>query len=451
MIKDPILQAVAGSIAERSLIAPGTRVAVAHSGGPDSTALLHIMSRLAPVLKITVISIHFDHALRAESAQDARFAEQTASALGLPFFMERDSSPPDSQVQSGARRARYAFFRRIVQARQSAQVATGHTLDDSVETSIMWMLRGAGPAAFGGIPAARDIFIRPLIDLRKAELLEWLAHEGIGFVTDRTNETDKYLRNRIRRRVIPAMEQVAPGAVEAIARLANLSGQMGRIVERQASVILAASTRRKDAAGLTLNPAFAGEEPFVMRGMVYKSAAKEVGADPASLLEPHLQALDRMMATGHLGRKLDLPGGLHAMLDHAGLTFSLKSDQPAPMESIPFHCPLDMAVGGGTLAARLVEKFVAEEPLAAMEKIPDGAIFRQRRPGDYLLPANLVGRKKLKKYLIDKKTPASLRDRMPILAAGEEALWIPGLYMASSILASAADRLLTRITWTIEL
>jgi len=422
---------------------------VAHSGGPDSTALLHIMARLAPLLAITVESVHFDHALRAESPDDASFAEQAAAALGLTFTRERDSSPPSTQIQSMARSARYAFFHKVAKSHGATHVATGHTLDDSVETSIMWMLRGAGPTAFGGIPAARGIFVRPLIELRKSEILDWLAREGIAFVTDRTNETDKYLRNRIRRSVIPAMEQVTPGAVTAIARLATLSGQMGRAMEQQAQSALTTATRRKDAMGLTLDPAFSDGAPFVFRSMVYKAAAGAIGAKPSSLLTPHLEALDRMILAGKLGRKLDLPSGLCVALDHAGLTFSMKSGQPTPMEEIPFQCPLDAAVGGGGLSVIRVEEYDLDERLAAAEKIPAGAIFRNRRSGDYLTPANFVGRKKLKKFLIDKKVPVSLRDKMPILVAGRESLWIPGVYMAPSIVAGPEDAPLSRITWTL--
>ncbi|MDH5510324.1 MAG: tRNA lysidine(34) synthetase TilS [Nitrospinota bacterium] len=448
-MNDSILEAVADSIDKYSLIPPGSRVLVAHSGGPDSTALLHIMTRLAPLLGITVESVHFDHALRPESPADADFAERTATALGLNFTRERDPSPPSSQIQSMARSARYAFFHTVAKSQGATHVATGHTLDDSVETSIMWMLRGAGPTAFGGIPAARGIFVRPLIDLRKSEILEWMAREGISFVTDRTNETDKYLRNRIRRSVIPAMEQVAPGAVTAIARLASLSGQMGRAMDHKAQSALTAATRRMDAAGLTLDPEFSGDAPFVFRSMVYKAAASAVGVKPASLLTPHLEALDRMILSGKLGRKLDLPGGLCVVLDHAGLTFGMKSGQPPPMEITPLQCPMDAAVGGGKLSVELVVECGPEEQLAAVDKIPEGAVFRNRRPGDYLLPVNLAGHKKLKKFLIDKKAAASIRERMPILVAGQEALWIPGLYMAPSIIAGHGDTPQARITWTL--
>ena len=448
-MKDPILQAVAASIGRRSLVSPGACVLVAHSGGPDSTALLHVMTRLAPFLKITVQSIHFDHALRPESPADADFARRTAAKLGVRFTMERDAAPPSRQVQSGARRARYAFFRRMAQARGGTLVATGHTMDDSVETSIMWMLRGAGPTAFGGIPARRGMFIRPLIDTRKAHLMDWLEREGITCVTDKTNETDKYLRNRIRRHVIPAMEKVAPAAVDSISRLTALCGQMGRAMEALAENTLNSAVRSRSEKTLTLDPAFSMDAPFVFRSMVYKAAARKAGANPASLLEPHLEALDRLVLTGRLGRKLDLPEGLGVELDHGGLTFGMKGVQQPPMDTIPFGCPLNAGAGGGILSVTPVETYCEAEHLAAMDRTPAEAVFRQRRPGDYLLPANLAGRKKLKKFLIDRKTPASIRGRMPVLASGQEVLWIPGLYIAPSIAAGPGDTALARIVWTL--
>jgi tRNA(Ile)-lysidine synthase len=445
---DPILQTALKTIAQHNMAPPGSLILAAHSGGPDSTALLHILVRLAPILNVTVESAHFDHALREESAEDALFAGETAHRLGVAFHMERDPSPPKTQIQGNARRARYLFFQKIAGGRGLARVATGHTLDDSVETSIMWAMRGAGLSAFGGIPPVRGIFIRPLIWLRKSDPLAWLEREKIAHVTDKSNLTDKYLRNRIRRHVIPAMEQASPGAVEAVARLASLCGALGREMEEMAAKTMEEALRGKGRHGVTLDPSFARHIPFAMRGLVYKAAVKLAGGDPSAMLLRHGEAVDKITLAGALGRRLDLPGGMYAILDHGGLTFGLKTTPDGRMEPTPFICPLAAHIGGGELSVTPVERFQPGEHLVAVDRIPAGALFRCRAPGDYLVPLNFTGRKKLKKFLIEAKIPSSIRGGLPVLALGSEILWVPGEFMAPSIRAGEMDVALAEISWT---
>ena len=434
---DPILQAAEKTINELGMAPPGSVILVAHSGGPDSTALLHIMARIAPRLGFAVESVHFDHGLREESAQDVAFARGAAAGLGVAFHTMRDPAPPKTQVQGCARDARYEFFLNAAQGRQNARVATGHTLDDSVETSIMWAMRGAGLSAFGGIPPVRGIFIRPLIGLRKSALLKWLERENIPYITDKTNLTDKYLRNRIRRHVIPAMEAASPGAVEALARLASVCGQLGREMEDLAAGAMEEALRRRDENSVTLDPGFVRRVPFAMRGLVYKTAVKRAGGDPSSLLRIHCEAVDKMAMAGVLGRRLNLPEGMTAVLDHGGLTIGKKGEGAAP-GPVPFAFPLAVCFGKGELSVK--ESAVSQAGgLVALSKIPAGAIFRTREPGDYLIPKNFAGRKKLKKYLIEEKVPGSARDAIPLLAAGSQILWIPGLFTAPGIAAGEKD------------
>jgi len=443
---DPILKIVQNSVTRLGMAPEGSLILAAHSGGPDSTAMLHILVRLAPALGIRVESIHFDHGLRPESGQDAQFAAQTAAELGMDFHTQRDPSPPQRRIQESARQARYDFFEKVARQRGAARVATGHTLDDSVETSIMWMLRGAGPTAFGGLPAARGIFIRPLISLRKGQILDWLANQGIDFITDRSNLTDKYQRNRIRRHIIPAMEKEAPAAVAAIARLANLCGELGRAMEQMAENILASSTRDEAVGSVTLDPAFTASAPMALRGLVYKAAARRLGVDPSALTERHVNALDAIILSGKLGRWADLPGGLKVVADHAGVTFTTRSAAPAD-EEIPFRFPLNASFGEGIIDVAPGVTAGQEAALISVEKVPSGAVFRRRKPGDYLIPMNFLGRKKLKKFLIDRKVPSSRRDMTPLLAIGAQALWIPGLFLAPTILAGPQDAHPATLIW----
>jgi len=443
---NPLLGIVSSTIRKYKMIAHGQIVCAAISGGPDSTALLFILNQLSGTFGFRVKACHFDHALRSGSSGDARFAGKTAEKLGLEFTMERDSSPGGGSIQLLARERRYRFFKKLLDSGYADLVATGHTLDDSVETSIMWMLRGAGPGAFGGVPCVREKYVRPLIDARRSNVLSWLKKNGIEYVIDPTNDTDKYLRNRIRRHIIPALEKQSPKAVEAVARLAKLTKDQNLILESIANENLALITEKKYVGRLVIKPASIDGEPAAMRLVTYRMALKSTGADPSKLSFKHFDAIDSLLNAKTLGKSLDLPGGLYARLDHEGLTLGRRPKRETLKET-GVICPLEMPTGDHTLRVRYVNGESAEGQVVDAEKAPFGAVFRTRAPGDFLRIKGMQGRKKLKNFLIDKKTPSGMRDRMPLMACGSEILWIPGFFLSSSISAGADTRKFMKLSW----
>ncbi len=428
------------------MIAPGQSVCVAVSGGPDSTALLFVLRELSERLGCNVKACHFDHALRPESADDAQFAKTTAEKLGVEFVMERDQSPATRSIQDQARRKRYGFFEKLLDSGYADLMATGHTLDDTVETSIMWMLRGAGPSAFGGTPPVRDRYIRPLLDIRKSSVLNWLDQRKIGSRHDASNDTDSYLRNRIRRHVIPAMERQAPGAVEAVARLARLTRGQSLLLESFAKKRLSAITRKHYENRVVVDPSPLNAEPEAMRLAIYRAALQSTGADLSRLSLKHFDAIERLTASSTLGRSVDLPGGLYARIDHAGLTLGQKPELLTFKETA-MTCPLELPVGDGVLTVRKVDDQNRKSHLVDADKIPPAAVFRTRNPGDFMKLPRLAGRKKLKTFLIDRKTPSGIRGRMPLLAIGSEILWVPRLFIAPSVSAEKDTKNCIELSW----
>ncbi|VAX22299.1 tRNA(Ile)-lysidine synthetase [hydrothermal vent metagenome] len=443
---NPLLKAVSSTIRKRKMIAHGQIVCAAISGGPDSTALLFILNELKETFGFRVKACHFDHALRSGSSGDARFAEKMVERLGLEFAMERDGSPGGGSIQSQARERRYRFFKKLLDSGYADLVATGHTLDDSVETSIMWMLRGAGPGAFGGVPHVREKYVRPLLDTRRSALLSWLERNDIEYVIDPTNDTDKYLRNRIRRHVIPALEIQSHKAVEAVARLAGLVKDQSLILESMANEKLTAITEKKYAGRLVVKPAALDGEPEAMRLVIYRMAFRSAGADPSKLSFKHLDAIESLLSSRTLGRSLDFPGGLCARLDHEGLTLGYRPKHETFRET-GVTCPLQTPVGGRTLRTCFVDSEKVKGQIIDAEKAPSGALFRTRNPGDFLRIKGMSGRKKLKTFFIDRKIPSGMRDRIPLMACGSEILWIPDLFLAPSLLAGVGARKFMELSW----
>jgi tRNA(Ile)-lysidine synthase len=443
-----IVNTALSSILKQGMIPPGSVVMAALSGGPDSVALLLILMKLCERLKIRELKVcHYDHALRPDSGRDAEFARALAGKLGLDFIMGRNSAmKPDSDIQRSARKLRYAFFDRLLDEGSSDIIATGHTLDDNVETFLLWLLRGSGPQALAGIPPVRGKYIRPLIETRKSEILAWLRENRVDFVTDPTNKRDDYLRNKIRHHVIPAMQSVSPSAVSTIARAMRLVGDQARLIGGIAGKKMKNIATSARAGGVTLDVALLAVEPEAVRFVIYRESARIAGLDPAIVSLKHLEALDGLLTAGRKGASTDLPGGFAGRYDHAGLAICRKKSPLAPVKA-PFSCPLSVEFGNGTLTVTPAESGSSKRDCVSISSAPPDAVFRARRPGDFLQLSNLAGRKTLKTFLIDRKVPSGERGGLPLLATGNEILWIPGFFLSPSVAVSAGSGDSAKIEW----
>ncbi|MEO8509878.1 MAG: tRNA lysidine(34) synthetase TilS [Chloroflexota bacterium] len=222
---------------------------LAVSGGADSMALLHGAAQLvqssARQWRLSVA--HLDHALRPGSADDATFVEDAAGRLGLPFTLRRTdvaalARAEGRSIEDAGREARYRFLNEVA-AEEAASIATAHTADDAAETVLLNLLRGAGPAGVHGIPQRRGRIVRPLIGERRAALRAALDAADVAYRDDPSNENPAYLRNCVRHELLPLMERLRAGAVDAIARFSAIAAADDALLDELAAAELA---RRRD-------------------------------------------------------------------------------------------------------------------------------------------------------------------------------------------------------------
>ena len=208
------------AIERYSLLEKSHNVTVALSGGADSVSLLNVLVSLKDKLNINVSAAHLNHMIRGEEAiRDEEFARICCEKLGVPFFCERIDVPKYAKehrlsLEAAAREVRYSFLRRV----NTGVVATAHTASDSLETIIFNLARGSSLKGLCGIPAKRDIFIRPLILSTRADVEQYCAENRLEYVTDSTNLSDDYTRNRIRHSVIPVLKEINPAVEKAVSR-----------------------------------------------------------------------------------------------------------------------------------------------------------------------------------------------------------------------------------------
>ena len=175
-------------------------------------ALLHLLMARAPKHRLRLGVAHLNHRLRKDSGRDADFVRDLASFYGLTFYGQQTDARGVQRrfrlsLEEAARSARYRFFRETAASHGYNKVALGHHADDDAETLMLNLLRGSGRLGLGGIPPIRErFFIRPMIHAARSDIMEYLQILGLTYLSDCTNTDDRYLRNRIRRRLIPILE-----------------------------------------------------------------------------------------------------------------------------------------------------------------------------------------------------------------------------------------------------
>ncbi|MGB8329600.1 MAG: tRNA lysidine(34) synthetase TilS [Polyangiales bacterium] len=230
-----ITSTVRRTVRERALLSAGDHLLIACSGGPDSTALLHVLHRLRSELGITLCVASVDHGLRPESAAEVEQVGALASTLDLPFHSARIEVPSEgASVQGRARDLRYRALRDIAKSQGAARIAVGHTQDDQAETVLARVLRGAGIRGLGGIePRRADGVIRPLLDCRRSEVRAYALAHALPFVDDPSNHQPAFERVRIRHRVLPALLAEDPRLVEHLCALSDEAAELNTYLDTQ--------------------------------------------------------------------------------------------------------------------------------------------------------------------------------------------------------------------------
>src|SRR5438445_4906251 len=246
-----LVRSLLACMQSKELLRPGDRVGVAVSGGADSVALLLLLLELQEKLGIVLSVVHFNHKLRGKASDaDEAFVAKLAAKHGLDFhsasvYVAKKAKDERANLEDAARRARYDYFRSLVESGTCTRIAVAHTADDQAETVLAHLLRGTGLAGLGGIHPVAGPVIRPLLGVGRSELRLFLRAQKQTWREDATNRDTKRMRARIRRKLLPLLEkQFQPAIVEHLATLAGLAQEDEAFLDAVAEERLRALVRK---------------------------------------------------------------------------------------------------------------------------------------------------------------------------------------------------------------
>jgi tRNA(Ile)-lysidine synthase len=460
-----LLNRIIQTIERHRMFEVGQSVGVAVSGGADSVCLLHALLELAPKWDLHLTVLHLNHQLRGEeSRQDAGFVRELAARLGLPVCI-REAGPFSSQdnLEQAARLARLAFFEEMLAAGKVARVALGHTRSDQAETVLFRFLRGSGTAGLAGIrPVTSQGLVRPLIEIERSQVQQFLSQRGIPWREDSSNASLQFARNRIRHQLLPQLAAGwNPAIVQTLAHTADWALAEEAYWETEIDRLAAAHFAVRPGAVCVRVDALVALPLAAARRLV-RRAMERVKSNLRGVDFKHIAAVLELAASGAGSGRVQAPG-LDICRSFEWLRFSRGdrnrqgNHRPDGGYRLAAAIPGIVPVPGANLAfsLELIEKKETSEESNNVYNDEMGCLdwrrlsgsleLRNWRPGDRYQPSGGTAKEKIRTLFQQARIPLWERPNWPVLTDGTSIVWVRLFGPAAEFAASPGSSLILKV------
>lgn len=415
---------VINTIKTHNLIYSGAKVMTALSGGSDSVCLLHILNDIKQMFGFELFACHLNHSIREEADSDSIFVQELCKNMGIKCFVKKADIKKLAKEQKiseelAGRNERYAFFDEISKEYNIDYIATAHNKNDAAETVLMHIIRGSGIDGMTGIAYKRGNIIRPLLDAEKKDIEKYCYDNKYEFVVDKTNSQSIYTRNKIRLELIPEIcSGFNPAFVNTIVKNAALIRDDAEYLNCEAERLY-----NKISVDGKLNiDKLKTLHISMLRRIILIMHCKYFGNN-INMQSVHVESIVRLIESGKSGKSVNI-GNKTKCVTESGYIYLKRSEK----ENLDFSYKIEL--NKKTFVPECGISITLKEWNGEGEKFSfesaENIIVRNRRKGDIFYPVGMSGKKKLSDYLTDLKIPLSERDKIPIITADDELVWIIG-------------------------
>jgi len=469
MHNEDLVQIVRYDILKNDLFQRGSGIVIGLSGGADSVCLLKILKELKNEFELKLTAVHLNHNLRGREAdEDQAFVEDLCANWNIELeVFKKDvneiARKKKISVEEAGRITRYGLFNQVLAERKSQYIAVAHQKEDQAETVMLNILRGTGLDGLCGMSMKQGNIIRPLLNISRKQIEEFLQKEKIPYRIDSTNLDSDYTRNRIRNELFPMIRSMFD--IDPVSRLVRISALVQDerdFLEHTAETAYnEVVVSHSDAVKIYLEKF--KSIPAAIKKRIIRKAWEKINKGRQNLEYVHVEQILNLCRNGTTGKKVVLPREIEARISYGCLVLSPKTPQKAGS----FYYPIQpggvirAAEAGGILEAGIMpaqdafEKYGHPEnirerdciQLFDYDKLKGNLVLRSRTEGDVIKLAGLGGEKKLKKFFIDEKIPREKRDNIPLVAQGNKILWIVGMRTSEEFKAKRNSKNILILSW----
>ena len=453
------------------MIESGDRIVAGISGGADSVCLFFALLELQKEMDFAFYAVHINHGYRGEASdRDEQFVRDLCEKYGVPLQvfsvdLESTAKKRKQSLEEAGREIRRGLFEKEMQSRNACKIALAHHENDNAETFLWNLCRGCGLHGLGGIRPVNGVYIRPLLGMTRGEIETFLQKRQQPYCTDATNLETDYTRNKLRHLVLPVLEeQINRQTIRHMNTTMEELRELDDYVEMQVEAAYQACVEKEQDENCLIRKEPLLQYPELLQNKVIFRCLAETAATQKNLGRVHVEDV-RALLEKQPGRSLDLPARVRAVREYEGVR--LKKIRYEKEQSVKDRYTeqnaVCLAIPGTTVLPeqnlKVTCRILEKNPLSEGTDIPQKTYtkwfdydiikkclhIRTRQSGDWITVDGAGHRQKLKSWFVNKKIPYKQREEIPLIAEGNQIVWILGYRMGSAYRISSETKRILQI------